>query len=250
MQTTEDDTEDGEDGHSRPTIALRDWSIEGRDMGSARTDDTRRDNAEYSCEDERNEEEESDEWGEEGGEEEEKEEEQRIKDVPAEEESKEVMTTKNVFQPPSDKLSKYRAQTVAETLQRCNDPSSQESTAFRCLLKDWLALCFNDSEEQHDAEWKQEKEKEADDISEEDRDEGESDKGADEIIFARISKDASCKSQESFHKFPAFAYDIPEGEIKASNITTNSDYLFSTKESTTLTCRAASSTFSASPTFK
>jgi len=77
------DAEEGEDNHSRPTIAVRDGSEEGWDMRSTRTNDTYGDNAEDGSEYERNEEENTEDWDEEGREEEKKEEEGR--------------TTKNLF---------------------------------------------------------------------------------------------------------------------------------------------------------
>ena len=97
-------------------IALRDRSIEGRDMGSARTDCARCDDSEDSGEDEGNEEEDGDEWAEEDGEDEEKDEEQRKQEKPTGEERKEF-TIKNLFQQPSDKISNCSAQLVAESLQ-------------------------------------------------------------------------------------------------------------------------------------
>ena len=60
---------------------------------------------------------------------------------------------------------------------------------------DWL--CFGDSEEQDDAEWKQDKEREGDDVSEEGGDDEEQpDEGIDGtkfvVRFSEEAKDKSC----------------------------------------------------------
>ena len=133
-------------------------------MGSTRMDGACGDNAKNSGKDERNEEEESEEWDEKNGEEEEKKEEGRKEDTPAEAEGKEVLKLKNLFEPASNKPSNCRAQLVTKTLEGCDDSSSKETATLGCFLRDRVG--FDDSEEQDDAEWEQDKERGADDVTE------------------------------------------------------------------------------------
>ena len=161
---TEDDAEKGKGGHSRPAIALRDGSVEGRNVRSTRTDGG--DNAKYRSEDKRNEEEDRGEWNKEDSEEQEKEEEDRKDDEPTDEEAH---TTKNLFQPASNILPNRVAQAVAEIFQGYDDLSGKETATLPCFLGDWPNwVGFDDSEEEDDAEWEQDKEREAEDVSKED----------------------------------------------------------------------------------
>jgi len=108
------------------------------------------------------------EWNKEDGEEQEKEEEDRKDDESTDEEAH---TTKNLFQPASNILPNCVAQPVAEIFQGCDDLSGKETATLRCFLGDWLG--FGDSEEEGDAEWEQDKEREAEDVSKEDGHAGE-----------------------------------------------------------------------------
>jgi len=203
-------------------------------VGSARTDGVRCNNSEDGGKDEGNEEEESDKWDEEDGEEGQKDEEQRKDEKPTKEEGEKVIT-KNLFQPPSNKLSNCSAQSVAEILQGCNDSSCKETAALRNFLRDWIY--FNHSEEQDNAQWEQDKEREADDVSEADGHGEGSEEGEVGAISARIQKG-------NFDDIP-LANDITKGEIEALIFLQNIQLIFN-KQPKTLTRRAASSTFCAS----
>ncbi len=141
--------------------------------------------------------------------------------------------SKNLLQPIFNKLANGGRQAVAKTLQGCDDLSGKETTAWRCCLRDWLR--FDDSEDQDNAEWEQDKEREAGDVSEGNGEQDEYDEGVDGTIFARITeevKDASCKS---FGEFPTLADDITEGEIEGLIFLQNIQMMFNKQSIITLT---------------
>ena len=126
------------------------------------------------------------------------------------------VNAKDLFQPPRDKVSNCRAQPVAETLQGYNDSSGKKSATSGCFsLRDWF--CFDDFEQQDDAEWEQDKEREANDISDEHGEKDEQpEEGTDGTISTRISEEAKDIGCKSYDEYPTLADDMTEGKIKTS----------------------------------
>ncbi len=79
-------------------------------------------------------------------------------------------------------------------------------------MGDWL--CFDDSEEQDDAEWEQDKEREGDGVSEDGETDGQVEEGFDGTISERISEEFGDVSCISFDFFPTAADDTTKGEIE------------------------------------
>jgi hypothetical protein len=121
-----------------------------------------------------------------------------------------MILAKNHCQPISNKLADNRRQPVARFLQRVDDSSGEETAALRCDLR-LDGFCFDDPEEEDNAEGEQNKERKGDDVVQGEREEEEqAQEEKDETIFERIPEECKDSRQIKLDILQPFFDDLAE----------------------------------------